>query len=467
MGDEIQSDNFEGYRNRFLKASADENTEELRAILSEALKDETLLENEKSRIQVSINKSLKAIEGEPTLKGDTVAGKKLIATSQDLENVQTIGHLIGFSVSEREDYVYVPNEALDKYWNDNGLPQNFKPNPIREKDAFKVACRSFEGTEPVNEEMVKTFGSSYRVRWDVTALSPNEYQITRKIIELIKDEKSKRDKLEEKVLSHENICKFIMDETTTEVSGKREGTTKKQVTLSYRAIAEKDEYKDLTAQLKEQLVEQIEWYKNHTTGKKIRDAIRDMVYRCHGVNLTMSSGGAWFVPVEYESTVARMKAFVKWVGENHTYISGRATLLTIPVIDDYDVKAQIEQDVYALVENRMEKMLRDTLRQLEGTDEDKVEELLARKIAEHGKNIKLLDDYKKILSKKINVELEFIDYESAKIKGGKQLSGRAKALLRKLTTTDQFNENATPKPESEPVPEPETVPETEPETVAE
>ena len=405
--------------------------EALQSILDEVRVDEALTNVQRNRLVNSCNAHIKTATGTATLETDTRLGKNVRATIRKQDDVETIGFLCLPTVSEGIDHIRIQNDLLDEYWHQHNIPDSFKPKPHREKDAFKKACDDFKGNEPVSEIVKATFPQADRVIWDITPLNSKEYQITRKIVSLIEAE-SKKDATEMNELSYDKICKILMDETVVEIPT-REGKVKKDKSFRYRAIPEKATYKKLTDELFERFLERIDLYKTHTSGKKIRDGIRTTIQAHNGINFS-GQGGTWFVPYHAEAIMGQYQEFFKMLEQSHVQNGGRAKLFVLPLINESDVQEQIEDDVKRTVENRMNKLLDDTLKQLKNAEtEGEIEGILAKKLKEHEENIEMLATYKNILRQRIAVNISFRDTSNVKTKCGEP-SGRVMALLNRLKT---------------------------------
>lgn len=418
---------YENYSKALKESIGD--AEKLAKLEADIQADTELSNLQRNKLKNSVQTHLKMAVGEKTLKTDTAMGENIVATTKKLDNVETVGFLCLPTVSESIENLGIPNDELDKYWNDNKIPQDFKPKPHREKDSFKKACDDFKGAKPVSDIIRKLFPNASKVVWDITPLSPTEYQITRKIVSYIGDDK-KKDKMEMHTLSHDNICKIIMDETTTEIPTKK-GKTKKQTTYRYRSIPDRKAYDKLTNEIFDEFLERVELYKNITSGKKVRDGIRDTIKAHKGINFS-GQGGTWFVPNNAENIMAQYQDFFKWADANYTDHFGKCRLFVLPLINDIDVQQQIEEDVMRTVEHNMDKLLDNTLQQLSSAENDtEIDSILARKLAEHEQNVDMLNEYRTLLKKKLNVHVEHKNITNARTKRG-ELSGRQKALLERM-----------------------------------
>lgn len=372
------------------------------------------------------------------LEGDGIRGQKVMAVVKKDGQVGIVGFMVVYKVGN----VAVPNLDIENYWNAYEIDQDLKPKPCRYKDAFKNACASLEQIEV--KQIIKSGSGgkgatvqNIKTYWVATPLGSagHEYMLTQKIVELI----HKKDGTEEHELAHNNVCIVKLVEETKEIPGKREGVVKKTVNTRIEVnsrLANKKENNALIENINQRMTDQMDFYLKNTTDKKLRDAIRETIRRKHGIPFTSSSGGTWFVPVGSEKPIAQYKQFFKYISEN--YSTTGLQVLAIPLIDAEDTKEQIEKDIQAEVKQRLEREFEKTLRQLESTDQSKIEEVLEAKLKEHGKTVELLDKYKGLLQRSINVELEYADFDNVKARG--ELSGRAKALLRRLTTTDPLKE---------------------------
>lgn len=386
---------------------------------------------------IDLTLELSATPQQTELEGDKVAGHKVMAVGKKEGQIGIIGYMVVYKVGQ----VAVPNEDIENYWTTYEIDQDLKPKPCRYKDAFKNACASMERVE--FEQKIKSGNGNgstvqnIKTYWVATPLdtSGHEYMLTQKVVELIHNKEG----IEERDLSHNNVCTIKLAEEIKEIPGKRENVVKKVVSTRIEVqtkLPNRKEYNALVESVNQRMTEQMDFYLKHTTDKKLRDAIRETIRRKHGIPFTTSSGGTWFIPVNSEKPIAQYRQFFKFISEN--YETTGLCVKAIPLIDEQDTKEQIEQDIQVEVKQRMEREFEKTLKQLSGTDAKDIEDMLEGKLREHGKTVELLDKYKGLLQRSIRVELDYHDIDNVKARG--ELSGRAKALLRRLRTTEPLAE---------------------------
>ena len=287
--------------------------------------------------------------------------------------IPIVGYMIAFTMGE----CLIPNEKVEEFWEENELPSTYKPNPTREKGAFKKVCSSIDGYK---EKEFEIKGKKAYSVFTSTKLGDTVYMITRKI--LIIDDNEKESELE-----HENLMKVYYD--------------KERKKIDY--FLEDSRYGKVAKELFENtILPKYGIYLKNMTRENIHDAFKRFLRIHNAVPLTIGKGGAWFIPSGSEEELEKVKRFYNEVADKHRTGDYRIQIRTIPMIDTLDVKAMVEEGVQKKLEQEMKSLIKQTLAKLEhATEEEKVKEILGWATERKEDVMRIKTVYERVLKKRI------------------------------------------------------------------
>ena len=303
-----------------------------------------------------------------------------ISTEEAVKNhIHIVGYMIAFTFGE----CAIPNEIVSKYWEEHELDKKYQPNPSKPKGAFKKAS-SFLNNYREREWNDDRF--QYFSQYTSTKLLDTQYMITRKIIKVSEDET-------ETELEHDNLMKLNFDTVNGKISYELEDSRMAKVAIDlFNGI----------------FTEKYNLFLTHMTRENLHDGFKRYLLTRNAVPLTIGKGGAWFIPAGHEAELEKIKMFFNDVANQYTTGIYGINIRTIPLIDNVDVVAMVEESVQKKIKTEMEKVVTETLQKLNTAEN--MEEIIEKtfKIADRKKEkiLQVKKEYERILKKKIAIDIE-------------------------------------------------------------
>lgn len=269
---------------------------------------------------------------------------------EDNQNVNILGFLVWYSVGEQ----LIDRDALRSYVKEAGLDEGFMPAEIRIPDAFRRATKMIECKKETSQAGVFN-------RFLVREVASDKTAVQRNIVKETVDSKGKRLSYSEK----EAI--LILD--------KEDGLMK---------IAHTTEDGRLLAM---EALQHFDVFKNAHDGHALRGMCRNVLSSMSPTAMR-SSGGVYFVPVQYEQRLRSMMNFIGMLekGEGHM----------IQLINTKEHLDMVRKDAL--------KQINDTLQRLEEAYHN--EELTAADITAIVNDVeltfKIIEDYRSFLMEDMN-----------------------------------------------------------------
>jgi len=208
-----------------------------------------------------------------------------------------LGNLLWFTVSDLE----ILREDLIKLMQHSGVPEKYIPAPIRPTDAFRRATSEVSG-------VINSVGDETTVLMVREVLSDEE-RIVRHVILERRDKKQIR-------LSYDQIGSIEFDRRTETI------------------IASASEDSSRAAAVKSKML--FDRYRDYYSADHIRRMLKTVLDDCQAVGVR-PSGGIYFVPRLYESTVKALSSLIKTLPGN------TVELHLVPLIDAAEQRDMIEE----------------------------------------------------------------------------------------------------------------------------
>jgi len=274
------------------------------------------------------------------MKNNILDGKAASVNTNSEENV--LGYLFWYSLS---DGLY-NREDLRKKLVNNFLKENFLPNPIRKRDAFRRATKAIERKRVENEEVHSEQYENFIVR----------------------NVKSKGDLLQR------NIVRESVDQ-----KGQRLQYVSDAAKMYYDANQDHFYFQasdEQTEELAEEAEKLFELYSDNHNGQSVRMSVLSIL-KTLSPTPVRPSGGVYFIPKQYSNTLTNLKGFITEVG-------GESYML--PVVNDEEGQTMIADKL----KQHLEKTLSDCHFALSGEEDGKT--------VQKGQAIGILNEARRVVS---------------------------------------------------------------------
>lgn len=238
-----------------------------------------------------------------------------------------LGRILWFTVSDMK----VSAEQLQQAFINAGIDENHLPKPISPRDAFRRATKTAEAKRI-------DMGKGKYLNLMVREVKMEKDEIVRQLVREIVDSKNVR-------LDYKPIANMILEDE------------------SYRCEElSTTNNEEFTALLK--VENEFENCKNNYNGRHVRELVTNILYTCKPVGVR-PSGGVYFVPEEYATTVTALSDLVQELASYSITIE-RSRLWSIPVIDAQEHRVMVTESLEDQVKSDSKSLIAEMVKILKG-----------------------------------------------------------------------------------------------------
>jgi len=216
---------------------------------------------------------------------------------KNADMADTLGNLVWFSVSDLE----ILRADLTKLAQHSGLPEKYVPAPIRPTDAFRRATGEVGG-------VIKSVGEETTAIMVREVLSDEE-RVVRHLIKEVRDKKNVR-------LSYDQVGAIEFDRQTESIIASASDDAARSAAVKAKMLFDK--------------------YRDFYGADHLRRMLKTVLDDCQAVGVR-PSGGVYFVPRQYESTVKALSSLIKTLPGNSV------ELHLVPLVDAFEQREMIEE----------------------------------------------------------------------------------------------------------------------------
>lgn len=299
--------------------------------------------------------------------------------------------VLGFAVMSTTGEVVVPRDWLETQWEQRDLPDAIFPSETWSSSAYKRAMFHLLD-DGHGEHYLNTEFGQQQVTLDVKKGSGNERHILANVW------------FDDSVPQAEELDIDEGGEWRQTTLGVTWYDSEDQDVHISQRIDEEHPLADIWQDLIVRIRQLFETHKVSHNGDDMRDVLYDFT-RYESDSIPLRDGGAvYFVPANERETIESLAYVWDEMNKEHKLGGRRTEIRTIPVIDDTDRRAQIEERATKVVREEIDRVLEDAFETADDPDDETPEDEIISEIQDAlGDHAQTAEVYNSLVGAKIEV----------------------------------------------------------------
>lgn len=293
--------------------------------------------------------------------------ENLVAVQQVLgAEIKFLGSLLWYTISECR----MTMADLEAAFSGAGLDKEHLPKPISPRDAFR---RATTAAETRRRELEK--GKDHYLNILIREVKVSENEIIRHLVREIVDSANVR-------LDYRSVVEVSLDHNVLMVNN-----------LGYAL-------NDIERAALERIRADFEIERTHYSARTVRTIVAEVLQGCDPVAVR-SSGGVYFTPAKYETTIRAVQTFINdyaaaWVIDKDAH----SRLWTVPVIDVEEQRRMLEESLEDQIRSESAALVQEMAELIKG--DRKVRQRTAEQYVERVRNLgRMVSEYEEMLETEV------------------------------------------------------------------